>query len=80
MSCENHDGWIENSSISLWTKWIKLHRPSHTFFVAGMEAARTSALRGYKVILFEKSDHLGGHIVEAGAHSFKSEIAKLCAW
>lgn len=48
--------------------------------VAGMEAARTSALRGYKVTLFEKSDHLGGHIVEAGAHSFKSEIAKLNAW
>ena len=48
--------------------------------VAGMEAARTAALRGYKVTLFEKSDHLGGHIVEAGAHSFKSEIAKLNAW
>ena len=47
---------------------------------AGMEAARTSALRGYNVVLFEKSDHLGGHIVEAGAHSFKSEIAKLNAW
>ena len=48
--------------------------------VAGMEAARTSALRGYKVTLFEKSDHLGGHIVEAGAHSFKSEIKKLNIW
>ena len=48
--------------------------------VAGMEAARTSALRGYRVTLFEKSDHLGGHIVEAGAHDFKKEIAKLNAW
>ena len=48
--------------------------------IAGMEAARTSALRGYKVTLFEKSDHLGGHVVEAGAHSFKSEIAKLNKW
>ena len=48
--------------------------------VAGMEAARTAALRGYKVTLFEKSDHLGGHIVEAGAHSFKKEIAKLNEW
>ena len=47
---------------------------------AGMEAARTAALRGYKVTLFEKSDHLGGHIVEAGAHSFKREIAQLNAW
>ena len=48
--------------------------------VAGMEAARTAALRGYRVTLFEKSDHLGGHIVEAGAHSFKTEIAKLNEW
>ncbi len=48
--------------------------------IAGMEAARTSALRGYTVTLFEKSDHLGGHVVEAGAHSFKSEIAKLNEW
>ena len=48
--------------------------------VAGMEAARTAALRGYTVTLFEKSDHLGGHIVEAGAHSFKQEIARLNAW
>ena len=48
--------------------------------IAGMEAARTSALRGYKVTLFEKSSHLGGHIVEAGAHSFKSEIRKLNEW
>ncbi|MBQ6123110.1 MAG: NAD(P)-binding protein, partial [Clostridia bacterium] len=44
--------------------------------VAGMEAARTSALRGYAVTLFEKGDHLGGHIVEAGAHDFKKEIAR----
>ena len=48
--------------------------------VAGMEAARTSALRGYAVTLFEKGDHLGGHIVEAGAHDFKKEIARLNAW
>jgi 2-enoate reductase len=45
-----------------------------------MEAARTAALRGYTVTLFEKSDHLGGHIVEAGAHSFKKEIARLNDW
>ena len=48
--------------------------------VAGMEAARTAALRGYRVTLFEKSDHLGGHIVEAGAHGFKHEISKLNEW
>ena len=48
--------------------------------IAGMEVARTAKLRGYDVVLFEKADHLGGHIVEAGAHSFKSEIKKLNAW
>lgn len=48
--------------------------------VGGMEAARTAALRGYSVTLLEKSDHLGGHIVEAGAHSFKKEIAELNEW
>ena len=48
--------------------------------VAGMEVARTSALRGYDVTLFEASDHLGGHLVEAGAHSFKKEIRELNEW
>ena len=48
--------------------------------VAGMEAARTAALRGYDVTLFEASDRLGGHLREAGAHSFKSEVRRLCDW
>lgn len=48
--------------------------------VAGMETARTATLRGYVVTLFEKSDHLGGHLIEAGAHSFKSEVQKLNEW
>lgn len=48
--------------------------------VAGMEAARTSAVRGHQVTLVEKSDRLGGHLLSAGAHSFKKEIAELNAW
>jgi 2-enoate reductase len=48
--------------------------------VAGMEAARTATLRGYDVTLFEKSNRLGGHLIEAGAHSFKSEVKKLNVW
>ncbi len=48
--------------------------------IAGMEAARTAARRGYDVTLCEKSDHLGGHIVEAGAHSFKKEVKQLNEW
>lgn len=48
--------------------------------VAGMETSRTSALRGHDVTLYEKSDKLGGHLLEAGAHSFKSEVSKLKDW
>ena len=48
--------------------------------IGGMEAARTAARRGYKVTLVEKSDHLGGHLVEAGAHSFKKEVFQLNEW
>ncbi|MBR3358907.1 MAG: FAD-dependent oxidoreductase [Solobacterium sp.] len=47
---------------------------------AGMEAAMISAQRGHEVTLFEKSDHLGGHLVEAGGHSFKKEIGLLNKW
>lgn len=45
--------------------------------VAGMEAARVLTLRGHKVTIFEKSDHLGGNLVPAGAHDFKCEVASL---
>ena len=48
--------------------------------VGGMETARTAARRGYETILVEKSDHLGGHLVEAGAHSFKKEVRQLNEW
>ncbi|MDO4416043.1 MAG: FAD-dependent oxidoreductase [Erysipelotrichaceae bacterium] len=48
--------------------------------IAGMEAARTAAKRGYDVTLYEKTDRLGGHINEAGSHSFKKEIEQLNIW
>ena len=48
--------------------------------VGGMETARTAARRGYETILVEKKDHLGGHLVEAGAHSFKKEVRQLNEW
>lgn len=48
--------------------------------VAGMEAARTAKLRGHEVELFEASDSLGGHLIEAGSHPFKSGIAALNSW
>lgn len=48
--------------------------------VAGMEAARTAAIRGHEVILFEKASQLGGNLIPAGSHSFKKELRDLNAW
>ena len=48
--------------------------------VAGMEAARTAAMRGHTVTLFEKADVLGGNLNTAGFHSFKREVSELNAW
>ena len=48
--------------------------------VAGMEAARTVALAGHEVELYEASDKLGGHLIEAGSHEFKTGIADLNKW
>jgi NADPH-dependent 2,4-dienoyl-CoA reductase/sulfur reductase-like enzyme len=43
---------------------------------AGMEAARMAALRGHQVILFEKSDQLGGLLNYAGVPDFKDDIRR----
>ncbi|MDO4807741.1 MAG: FAD-dependent oxidoreductase [Coriobacteriales bacterium] len=48
--------------------------------VAGMEVARTAAMRGHSVTLFEKDATLGGNLRTAGFHSFKREVAELNAW
>lgn len=40
--------------------------------MAGMEAARVAALYGHDVTLIERSDHLGGHFLEASEPKFKS--------
>ena len=45
--------------------------------VAGMEAARVAALRGHKVRLYEKSEKLGGHLIEASAPEFKDDLRLL---
>lgn len=48
--------------------------------VAGMEAARTAAMRGHKVALYEKNQELGGNLIPGGSHSFKKEVRELNAW
>jgi 2,4-dienoyl-CoA reductase-like NADH-dependent reductase (Old Yellow Enzyme family)/thioredoxin reductase len=47
---------------------------------AGMEAARVSALRGHKVILYEKSDRLGGQLNLAAVPPNKEEIKNVIAY
>ena len=41
---------------------------------AGMEAAIIAAKRGHQVVLFEKSDRLGGHILLAAALPYRAEL------
>ena len=41
-----------------------------------MTAARTAALRGHNVTLWEKESFLGGNMVAAGAPDFKSDVKK----
>lgn len=48
--------------------------------VAGMEVARIAAKRGHDVTLFERSGHLGGHMVEYGVPGFKDDIKNLLSW
>jgi len=47
---------------------------------AGMEAARVSSLRGHKVTLYEKTNSLGGHLIEASVPGFKKDIGRLLEW
>lgn len=47
---------------------------------ANMEAARTAARRGHKVVLFEKRDRLGGNLVYATADDLKSDLRKYLEW
>ena len=48
--------------------------------VAGMEAARVASIRGHKVVLYEKSDKLGGHMIEASVPAFKEDELRLLNW
>ncbi len=42
----------------------------------GMTAARTAALRGHDVTLWEKESYLGGNMVAAGAPDFKVDVKR----
>lgn len=48
--------------------------------VAGCEAARVLAERGHKPEIMERSGHLGGNLLAAGAPSFKEDDIALVRW
>jgi 2,4-dienoyl-CoA reductase-like NADH-dependent reductase (Old Yellow Enzyme family) len=47
---------------------------------AGLEAARTAALRGHQVTLLEMTRRLGGQVEIAAAAPFRSDIAAITRW
>ena len=47
---------------------------------AGLEAARVASLMGHHVVLLEKEDHLGGHLIEAVAPPFKDKTRDAMDW
>ena len=48
--------------------------------IGGMEAAILAAKRGHEVVLYEKSDKLGGVFIAAAAPSYKEKDRELIAW
>ncbi len=48
--------------------------------IAGMEAARVSALRGHRVYLYESTGALGGHVLEGAVPDFKIDDKRLLEW
>jgi 2,4-dienoyl-CoA reductase-like NADH-dependent reductase (Old Yellow Enzyme family)/thioredoxin reductase len=48
--------------------------------IAGLEAARVADLMGHTVVLLEKSDRLGGHLIEGGVPNFKERTATFLSW
>ncbi len=47
---------------------------------AGMEAAIVASARGHEVVLFEKSNQLGGNVIVASGPPFKGDMRRFLAW
>jgi 2,4-dienoyl-CoA reductase-like NADH-dependent reductase (Old Yellow Enzyme family)/thioredoxin reductase len=47
---------------------------------AGMQAALTASQRGHEVILYEKTDRLGGNLIFAGALDIKDDMKRYTEW
>ena len=47
---------------------------------AGMEAALIASCRGHEIVLYEKSDKLGGNLILASGPSFKADMKHYLEW
>lgn len=47
---------------------------------AGMEAALIASRRGHEIVLYEKSDKLGGNLILASGPSFKADMKHYLEW
>lgn len=47
---------------------------------SGMEAARTAAIKGHRVSLYEKDDEVGGQLKSATTPEFKSQLRAFLEW
>jgi len=62
----------------------KTNRPRKVTIIgggtAGLEAARTAAIRGHQVTLYERKNVLGGWLVAGSVPSFKKDLLRLLQW
>lgn len=86
------DYWIScliNPSVGREFEWngdrfVKAEAPKRVLVIgggpAGLEAARTAAERGHKVVLAEASSRLGGNFLLAGMQPRRAQILDLIGW
>ncbi|HOP10686.1 MAG TPA: FAD-dependent oxidoreductase [Oscillospiraceae bacterium] len=48
--------------------------------IAGMEVARVAKTRGHQILLFEKTNKLGGHVIPGSKPDFKLDDRRLLDW
>lgn len=80
MSCSVNPAVLRERTYSI----RKVDKPTKVIIVgggvAGMEAARVSALKSCQTILFEKTERLGGHLIAASVPDFKQDYRRLLDW
>jgi 2,4-dienoyl-CoA reductase-like NADH-dependent reductase (Old Yellow Enzyme family)/thioredoxin reductase len=88
----SRDYWIScliNPSVGREFQWngdrfLKTDNPKRVFVIgggpAGLEAARTAAERGHRIVLAEATNRLGGNFLLAGMQPRRAQILDLIEW